>query len=78
MQVYPWLPITVLITNARCFHMQVVTLWYRSPELLLGAPHYTTAVDIWSIGCIFGEMLNYEPIFKSESEVGHVACVCCN
>jgi serine/threonine protein kinase len=51
---------------------QVVTLWYRPPELLLGAPHYTTAVDIWSIGCIFAEMLNFEPIFKSESEVRRV------
>ncbi|GBG26366.1 Cyclin-dependent kinase 8 [Hondaea fermentalgiana] len=35
----------------------VVTLWYRSPELLLGAKHYTTAVDIWSLGCIFAELL---------------------
>mmetsp|Transcript_39392 Transcript_39392/g.63926 ORF Transcript_39392/g.63926 Transcript_39392/m.63926 type:complete len:354 (-) Transcript_39392:922-1983(-) len=34
----------------------VVTLWYRSPELLLGATHYTTAADIWSLGCIFSEL----------------------
>ncbi|KAI7823139.1 kinase-like domain-containing protein [Kickxella alabastrina] len=44
----------------------VVTVWYRSPELLLGSRHYTTAVDMWSIGCIFAEMLALRPIFKGE------------
>lgn len=34
----------------------VVTLWYRAPELLLGARHYTTAVDIWALGCMFAEV----------------------
>ncbi len=36
---------------------QVVTLWYRSPELLLGSQYYSTPVDVWSIGCIFSEMV---------------------
>lgn len=36
---------------------QVVTLWYRAPEILLGSKFYSTAVDIWSIGCIFAEMV---------------------
>jgi cell division cycle 2-like len=31
-----------------------VTLWYRAPEVLLGATHYSTGVDMWSVGCIFG------------------------
>ncbi|KAJ2618878.1 cyclin-dependent protein kinase [Coemansia sp. RSA 1290] len=44
----------------------VVTVWYRAPELLLGARHYTTAIDMWSIGCIFAEMLALRPIFKGE------------
>jgi len=61
----------------------VVTIWYRAPELLLGARHYTTAIggsgcavtcagsdkpapDIWSIGCIFGELLSLRPLFKGE------------
>ncbi|KAJ2223055.1 cyclin-dependent protein kinase [Coemansia sp. RSA 485] len=44
----------------------VVTVWYRAPELLLGTRHYTTAVDMWSIGCIFAEMLALRPIFKGE------------
>lgn len=35
---------------------QIVTLWYRSPEILLGLDVYTTAVDMWSAGCIFAEM----------------------
>jgi cyclin-dependent kinase 8/11 len=34
----------------------VVTLWYRAPELLLGAKHYNTAVDMWAVGCIFAEV----------------------
>lgn len=36
---------------------QVVTLWYRAPEILLGCKFYSTAVDVWSIGCIFAEMV---------------------
>ena len=35
----------------------VVTLWYRAPELLLGQRRYSTAVDVWSIGCIMAELL---------------------
>ena len=37
--------------------LQVVTLWYRAPEILLGSRTYSTPVDIWSIGCIFAEMV---------------------
>lgn len=47
--------------------MQVVTLWYRSPEILLGAKTYSTPVDIWSIGCIFVEMVNQRPLFPGDS-----------
>lgn len=36
---------------------QVVTLWYRAPEILLGSKFYSTAVDVWSVGCIFAEMV---------------------
>ena len=42
----------------------VVTLWYRSPELLLGADKYGTEIDMWSIGCIFGELLTKEPLLQ--------------
>ncbi|KAI9356313.1 kinase-like domain-containing protein [Zopfochytrium polystomum] len=44
----------------------VVTIWYRSPELLLGSRHYTKAVDIWAVGCIFAELLLLRPIFKGD------------
>jgi cyclin-dependent kinase 8/11 len=44
----------------------VVTIWYRSPELLLGSRHYTPAVDMWAVGCIFAELLSLRPIFKGE------------
>lgn len=44
----------------------VVTIWYRAPELLLGARHYSPAVDLWAVGCIFAELLALRPIFKGE------------
>ena len=44
----------------------VVTIWYRAPELLLGSRHYTPAVDLWAVGCIFAELLLLKPIFKGE------------
>ena len=44
----------------------VVTIWYRAPELLLGARHYTPAIDLWAVGCIFAELLALRPIFKGE------------
>jgi cyclin-dependent kinase 8/11 len=44
----------------------VVTIWYRSPELLLGSRHYTKAIDIWAIGCIFAELLMLKPLFKGD------------
>ncbi|VDO14300.1 unnamed protein product [Rodentolepis nana] len=46
----------------------VVTFWYRAPELLLGARHYNKAIDIWAIGCIFAELLTFEPIFHCRQE----------
>uniref|UniRef100_A0A8C6L4K4 cyclin-dependent kinase n=1 Tax=Nothobranchius furzeri TaxID=105023 RepID=A0A8C6L4K4_NOTFU len=50
----------------------VVTLWYRSPELLLGAKEYSTAVDMWSLGCIFGELLTQKPLFPGKSEIDQI------
>ncbi|CDY56886.1 BnaC03g75260D [Brassica napus] len=46
----------------------VVTQWYRSPELLLGTKEYSTAVDMWSIGCIMGELLSLKPLFRGKSQ----------
>ncbi|XP_075211937.1 cyclin-dependent kinase 11B-like isoform X2 [Lycorma delicatula] len=47
----------------------VVTLWYRAPELLLSAKEYSTPVDMWSVGCIFAELLSMEPLFPGKSEI---------
>ncbi|KAG1716570.1 hypothetical protein ID866_622 [Astraeus odoratus] len=47
----------------------VVTLWYRAPEILLGATDYSTAVDMWSVGCIFAELLLKEPLFQAKGEI---------
>ncbi|EFJ41427.1 cyclin dependent kinase [Volvox carteri f. nagariensis] len=44
----------------------VVTIWYRAPELLLGARHYTRAVDVWAAGCIFAELLTLKPLFQGQ------------
>lgn len=51
------------------FSTQVVTLWYRSPEVLLGTSRYSTGIDIWSIACIFGEMARKKPLFQGDSEI---------
>jgi len=53
----------------RVYTHEVVTLWYRSPEVLMGSPRYSTPVDIWSIGCIFAEMANKTPLFRGDSEI---------
>jgi len=50
----------------------VVTLWYRSPELLLGAKTYSTGVDVWSCGCIMAELLAKEPLFQGSNELSQL------
>ena len=48
---------------------EVVTLWYRAPEILLGAKCYSTSIDLWAVGCILSEMILGRPIFCGESEI---------
>jgi len=48
---------------------EVVTLWYRAPEILLGQKRYSTPVDIWSIGCIFAELVTKRPLFPGDCEI---------
>ncbi|GFO07612.1 cyclin-dependent kinase 9 [Plakobranchus ocellatus] len=50
----------------------VVTLWYRSPELLLMATNYSSAVDLWSLGCIVAEMFLGEPLLRGNSEISQI------
>ena len=47
---------------------EVVTLYYRAPDILLGSKSYSTAIDIWSIGCIFAEMVNRKTLFPGLNE----------
>jgi len=53
----------------RSYTHEVVTLWYRAPEILLGAKLYSTPVDIWSVGCIFAELVTKNPLFPGDSEI---------
>lgn len=52
----------------RMYTHEVVTLWYRAPDVLLGSRKYSTSVDIWSVGCIFVEMQTGRPLFPGTSE----------
>jgi len=57
----------------RTYTHEVVTLWYRAPEVLLGSRHYSTAIDMWSVGCIFGEMATHgDPMFPGDSEIDQI------
>lgn len=47
----------------------VVTLYYRAPEVLLGAPQYSTAIDMWSAGCILAELLLMQVFWKGQGEI---------
>ena len=49
--------------------------YIRAPEILLGAETYSTAVDIWSVGCIFGELLLKEPVFQAKNEIELVSMI---
>jgi len=48
---------------------EVVTVWYRPPEILLGSALYSIPVDLWSIGCVLGEMATGQPLFAGDSEI---------
>ena len=51
---------------------EVVTLWYRCPEILLGQKAYSLGVDTWSTGCIFAEMVQRRPLFMGDSEIDQI------
>ena len=55
--------------NAQPLTNRVITLWYRPPELLLGATQYGQSVDMWSAGCIFAELIHGKPILPGKSEM---------
>ena len=53
----------------RTYTHEVVTLWYRAPEILLGGKQYSVPVDIWSVGTIIPEMVTGQPLFPGDSEI---------
>ena len=60
----------------RLYTNKVITRWYRPPELLLGEEHYGPAVDIWSCGCILGEMFAKRALFRARSEQEQLEMIC--
>lgn len=51
----------------------MLTLWYKAPEIFLGATNYSKPIDVWSAGCIFAEMVNQSrPLFKGNSEISQL------
>ncbi|XP_063243489.1 cyclin-dependent kinase 20 isoform X2 [Bacillus rossius redtenbacheri] len=62
-------------SETRPYSHQVATRWYRAPELLYGARHYTHAVDLWAVGCILAEMHNRHPLFPGETDIEQLAIV---
>lgn len=53
----------------KVYTKEILSLWYRAPELVLGMDYYSIGIDMWSIGCIFAELILKKPIFKSDSEI---------
>lgn len=51
---------------------EVVTQYYRAPELLMGARYYTEAIDMWSVGCIFAELLGRRILFQAQTPIKQV------
>eukprot|EP01006_Ploeotia_vitrea_P060116 TRINITY_DN75327_c0_g1_i1.p1 TRINITY_DN75327_c0_g1~~TRINITY_DN75327_c0_g1_i1.p1 ORF type:complete len:301 (+),score=27.09 TRINITY_DN75327_c0_g1_i1:35-937(+) len=63
---------------AKRYTPEVVTLWYRAPEILLGDTHYTSAIDVWALGCIFAEMCTGKALFTGNDvadQLRHIFCV---
>lgn len=59
----------VTAKNKHQLTSRVVTLWYRAPELLMGSTSYGVSIDLWSVGCVFAEILMGKPILKGRTEV---------
>ena len=55
---------------------KMVTLWYRAPELLFGSKEYGPPVDMWSVGCILGELLLHRPLLPASTEAAQVTLLC--
>ena len=54
----------------------VVTRWYKAPELLFGSTHYTHAVDMWAVGCVFAELMLRRPYLPGDSDLDQLKKMC--
>ena len=54
----------------------MVTRWYRAPEIMLACQEYTSAIDMWSVGCIFAELLARSPLFPGEDYIAQLRLIC--
>lgn len=61
--------------KARPYTNKVITLWYRPPELLLGEERYGPAIDVWSCGCILGELFTRKPVFQANQEMAQLEAI---
>lgn len=61
--------------QSQSYTNRVITLWYRPPELLLGAVNYGPAIDMWSAGCILGELLAKKPLFPGHDEIDQLGLI---
>ncbi|MCP9266462.1 Cyclin-dependent kinase 1 [Dirofilaria immitis] len=59
----------------RAYTQEIVTLWYRAPEILLGTKLYSMEIDIWSIGCIYAEMASKITLFMGDSEIAQIFAI---
>lgn len=57
---------------SRHMTQEVVTQYYRAPEVLMGCRHYGSAIDVWSVGCIFAELLGRRILFQAQSPIQQV------
>uniref|UniRef100_A0A8C7TL44 Mitogen-activated protein kinase n=1 Tax=Oncorhynchus mykiss TaxID=8022 RepID=A0A8C7TL44_ONCMY len=57
------------LDESRHMTQEVVTQYYRAPEILMGSHHYSNAIDIWSVGCIFAELLGRRILFQAQSPI---------
>jgi len=59
----------------KTYSNEVVTLWYRPPDVLLGSVDYTTSIDIWGVGCIFAEMVTGRPLFPGQANEDQIELI---
>eukprot|EP00178_Gracilaria_changii_P025672 TRINITY_DN79015_c0_g1_i1.p1 TRINITY_DN79015_c0_g1~~TRINITY_DN79015_c0_g1_i1.p1 ORF type:complete len:364 (-),score=57.83 TRINITY_DN79015_c0_g1_i1:128-1219(-) len=63
-------------TNGTLYTEYIATRWYRAPEILLGSQKYDKAVDMWSVGCIIGELLGGKAMFPGTSTINQLEKIC--